>query len=50
MVQIDKVLKALCDPGIYQKLELLVFSIGKKKNVKNVAQFLVKKAKFVSGN
>lgn len=31
MVNIDKVLKALCDPGIYQKLELLVFSIGKKK-------------------
>ena len=31
MVKIDKVLKALCSPGIYQKLELLVFLIGKKK-------------------
>lgn len=39
MVNIDKVLKALCDPGIYQKLELLVFSIGKKEMLKMLLNF-----------
>lgn len=39
MVNIDKVLKALCGPGIYQKLELLVFSIGKKKMLKMLLKF-----------
>lgn len=39
MVNIDKVSKALCDPGIYQKLELLVFLIGKKKMLKMLVNF-----------